>query len=1304
MGDNMDALSHDTDQDGNVYVLGEFSQTADFDPSADTVNQTCVIAKDVFLAKYDSLGDYIWAFQIGDIESEEAAALVVDNNGDVIISGRFDGVVDFDPSVGTFELNSNTGQDPFIAKYDPNGNFMWALNYGNNSDAGISDIEINSLNEIIAIGNFGGGALDFDPSSASYVMNSTGGPDTYCINFSENGNFNWGIQLGGTGTTATCYGYAICMDPTDNIVITGRFHHIVDFDPGPGLFQLDSPAPTYGDVFLVKLTQNGSFLWARSFGSTGPEQGNAIVTDTSGDIYVTGIFQGTVDFDPSGLVLTKSAVGGYDIFTSKFSSTGNLMWNFTCGNATGDAANAISLDGNGKLYIGGLFADDINFDPSNGKAFLSAYTSSTGDFNWSVQTLSYIETVSLALLNNDVGAYGNFYDSAFFDPPSAGLLVPGVGSQNLFISRYDTLGNYEFAKLLGNYSDEVGANESISGVAFKSNDNMVIAGDFFMDLVPDPEDLLGIVSSNGDKDIFLAELTSSNSVVWYKTIGALASDDVSGIFVDNLDNIYISGRFNDSLDFDSTGVTPVFYSAGSQDAFIAKFDPAGNFLWSKIISGPGDHSIGIDLSSDNFIYASGIFTNIADFDPGPGTYNLDGGSKSMYYAKYSIDGDLIWAEKIGLTSNLNVSAPIMKNDSVIMMTGWFFGTVDFDPGPGTGNLSSVSGYTDVFVVQYDTSGQFLSAFRFGGSQSDIGSDLLSDNAGNIYVTGLFATTCNFSPSGPPVNVTSVGGNDIFFARFNSTNQLDFVKATGSPGYDTGFDLIMDNDLNIWQTGFFSETIDFDPGSGINNLTSKGYFDIFVRKFDTLGNHIWTKSIGGKGIDQPSMLNQNNAGDFFLAGEFSYLTDVDPSTNVEILASLNMTDCYLLGLTPCSISSSMLDTVSCSAILYNDQVLSASGVYQQLLTNAEGCDSIVTIDFTLLASYSSIDTVACSFYLSPGGNFLNTDGIFIDTISNYLGCDSIITITLDILQSFSTLNLSGCDSVISPSGNYTWNIDGTYIDTLLNTMACDSIMTVNVSIQKSYDTVFVAACEQYTSPSGNYTWNTGGTYSDTLSNFQSCDSIISINLSILNPSYNTIDIQNCEGILSPSGNYYWTSSGTYMDTIVNNAGCDSILTINLTVVDFDNSVTQNFDVLTANQAGGTYQWLDCNLGMTPIAGATNQVFTANQDGSYAVTVIYDGCTFTSPCSQVLGLSTGVNEGISILIYPNPSNNGGFTISGLPGEITNEDIEITGSLGQLIPFEVEFENNCAQVRLSFSPGLYIIKIFLDNKVYYLNLILS
>jgi hypothetical protein len=228
--------------------------------------------------------------------------------------------------------------------------------------------------------------------------------------------------------------------------------------------------------------------------------------------------------------------------------------------------------------------------------------------------------------------------------------------------------------------------------------------------------------------------------------------------------------------------------------------------------------------------------------------------------------------------------------------------------------------------------------------------------------------------------------------------------------------------------------------------------------------------------------------------------------------------------------------------------------------------------------------------------------------------------------------------------------------------------------------------------------------DTIPNQAGCDSVITVNLTIGNSSQSIISPIACDSYVSPSGNYTWTSNGTYMDTIPNLSGCDSVITINLTINNVNTVVTNSSPTLTANAAGATYQWLDCNNNFAVIAGATNQSFTATANGSYAVAVTQNNCTDTSACEQVTGIGILENSfGNSFLVYPNPASSGQVAVT-LPSSDNYTSYEVFDVSGNILHTGTSASNRFEIDVAGLSAGMYIIKVLQNERSFYGQLIVT
>ena len=364
-----------SDASGNVYATGSFSGTIDFDPGpADFIanSGTNVLVSNIFVLKWDASGNFIWAKSIGSPNTDcKGVSIALDGSNNIYVTGLFMGDVDFDPNSGVSNLTGqgNGAQDIFILKLTNTGNFIWAKGYGSSDYDWVHGIEVD------AAGNFFIYAspfisTDIDPGPGTYMVNSN-----YLSKFDSAGNFLFAKTF-----NAQDFNGALTKDSQGNILIMQRFSAVTDVDPSSAVYNLTPPG-AMSDVFVCKLDALGNFIWAISFGGSGEDKGNDLVTDASGNVCITGDFTNTVDFNPGTSVNNLTSLGGKDIFILKLNSTGSFQWAKSIGYFTDESAESITLDPNGKPCILGDFeSSGIDFDPSPTNNFNISTGPSAGMF------------------------------------------------------------------------------------------------------------------------------------------------------------------------------------------------------------------------------------------------------------------------------------------------------------------------------------------------------------------------------------------------------------------------------------------------------------------------------------------------------------------------------------------------------------------------------------------------------------------------------------------------------------------------------------------------------------------------------------------------------------------------------------------------------------------------------------------------------------------------------------------------------------------------------------------------------------
>lgn len=648
---------------------------------------------------------------------------------------------------------------------------------------------------------------------------------------------------------------------------------------------------------------------------------------------------------------------------------------------------------------------------------------------------------------------------------------------------------------------------------------------------------------------------------WVETAGGTLADEGYGMTIDLNENVYTVGQFSGTADFDPS-ISGVYnlISSGSSDGFVQKVDRNGNFIWALSIGGVGADSFkSITADSLGNVYISGAFNGTVDFDPGADSYNLTSSfSFDAFVLKLDSSGNFQWVKQFECSGNSTILDTQFSGDSAIYCMGWYSLTIDLDPSINVQSEIS-QGQSDFFVVKLDTSGNYIWGKVIGGPNYDQCESISLSSDGSIFLTGAFSDTVDFDPG---IGTYKLYGqnSDVFILKLDYQGELVWVKKIGGPSIDRGIDIHVYNDSSIFVTGYFNDTVDFNPGFGTNLLNSNGSWDVFVLKLDTSASFKWCKKIGGLGTEYGRCITVDNSGNVIVVGDFNNNVDFSTGLGIGILDTYGGNDSFVLS----------LDSLG----IFN-WVKQVGG-----------------------ASYEYAKQVRCS-----GSNAIYVQGIFSGTCN------------FDPIASNDSANSAGNNDIF-----------------ILKFSQCENLISTDM----------ITACN-------SYTWIDGITYTSS------------------------------------------NSSATYL--LTNSNGCDSLVTLDLTIKSVDTSVTNNSPILMANAVGATYQWVDCDNGNSPIPGEIAASFTAISNGNYAVEVTQNGCTTMSGCYSVMNVSLGslILNGISV--YPNPTD--GLVIVDMEGKAEVYSVVVTNQLGQVITRINATDKARLEVDLTNKPtGVYFLKFELHN----------
>ncbi|MDB4924291.1 MAG: type sorting protein [Mucilaginibacter sp.] len=430
--------------------------------------------------------------------------------------------------------------------------------------------------------------------------------------------------------------------------------------------------------------------------------------DAQNNIYITGSYSGTVDFDPSlNGVKNLTAVGSFDGYIAKYNTNGLLIWAVSIGGTGIDQPSALDLDANGNIIITGQFdsptltAGAFSLQSAGGSDAFIIRLDNSGSFVWGK---------TIGGTGNDVGnkivsdASGNLVEVVQFQSTVnvGGTSVTAKGATDGLIIKYDQTGN-----VLWNFSlGATGGDNSVIDVLTDKNKNIVVSG--YINGTVDFNPLGSANNVSGENSMYVAQYSPSGILIWVNVITGTSTNYNYNIHLcaDAQNNIYVDGMFAAPLNF---GTAAMLTPTGNQDIFLAKYSDVGAFQWYKDIGGVNSsvNNYGLIMGGDNNIYITGDFAGTINFNSLTSgvAYVADHGIRDMFLAKYDLNGSYIWAFGLGNSScgnNLGRSAAAVNSNNDVLLTGSFCSTVNFDgsncvsPYPVTAQSST----RDLFIAKY----------------------------------------------------------------------------------------------------------------------------------------------------------------------------------------------------------------------------------------------------------------------------------------------------------------------------------------------------------------------------------------------------------------------------------------------------------------------------------------------------------------------------------------------------------------------------------------------------------------------------
>ncbi|MCX6646016.1 MAG: hypothetical protein NTY09_06635 [bacterium] len=505
--------------------------------------------------------------------------------------------------------------------------------------------------------------------------------------------------------------------PNSNLVPGGQYRALIkvednDNDTAPSWLDLS----TYQIVTLAVTSQTTFGGWAVTFGGDDWDTALSSVADSQGNVYVTGAFSTTCNFDPNGSAV-KTSQGGRDAYLAKYDSNGNFVWVNTWGGTNWEMGVNVALNGDDVLCYGyyegtvdfsGGSGTDVREAIGNMDYFLSSYNASTGVRKWTAtwgsNNYDYANGLGVDFAGN-IYLGGTFGGKCDFDPGSAKFEVTPIGY-----------------------------------------------------------------------DAFLLKLNKNSGFQWVRTWGADTGEDmkVTDIATTPSGETWMCGYFWDTADFDPGAGIDIHTSTGQADCWASRFDQNGNFKWARTWGNPDseDKAYGIEPDFVGNSYITGEFRNTVDFDPGAGVQNLESaGLLDAFLLELDISGNYVWCGAMGGEDDDSGRGVTIESFGNILAVGEFSGNANVSPTEIPSYRNS-NGSSDVFLSKISQSHEFLWGDAWGGTDQEhfdllnwfeFGNPVSVDIFGKVYVCGEFSDVVNFNPNNgdPADNHTSSGSFDAF---------------------------------------------------------------------------------------------------------------------------------------------------------------------------------------------------------------------------------------------------------------------------------------------------------------------------------------------------------------------------------------------------------------------------------------------------------------------------------------------------------------------------------------------------------------